>query len=230
MINLYELTNIDAKELTGLNLYQFADTNNSMLFATVLPAVFVGRDVSSEAYIPDNQYGVGLVRYAGFGGPVYFDAGNIFCSLVVDSVPGGKQNIIDYIQKSLMDLGISTTHEPGTNDILLDGKKISGVSYIEKDLKINAAFFLSLHIDFAIAKAVMILTKHTANLEERAIGINDVLGKPVTSEQIKESLVNNFENYFSGIPSKAVINNKATEPYMVQASDAEWIKYGQKLS
>lgn len=195
-MKILEFSNQAGREHCAIEKLLIEQNQNIFVFATLQPTVFIGYNVKYEAYNPNNKYNVPVTRFTGQGGPVYFDAGNIKTFLIADDVPDAKNNCIAWIIKSMADLGITLTNPDKSNDLLLGDKKVCGVSYLPINGKAQLAFFFSLHIDFDIAADVMFLTKNETDLKLRAIGINDVLKDPITAQQIKIALSNNFNQFW----------------------------------
>jgi lipoate-protein ligase A len=225
MANYYEKINQDARENSALEKTLIDKNENFLLCGTIQKSVFIGTGVSSTTF-NENDDGVILTRYNGNGGPVYFDEGNIKCSLLLDHIDNGQTVCHEWIGKSLKDLGIETTSSG--NDIYLNGKKICGIGTKTIGDKIFLPFFISLYIDFEIASRVMNLTKHTDNLQERAIGVNQVLEQPISAEQIINALKLNFNSFWgTELQDFVFVPDLEYEKCLEQYNSDEWIKYGR---
>ncbi|MBN2222483.1 MAG: lipoate--protein ligase family protein, partial [Vallitaleaceae bacterium] len=96
------------------------------------PSIIIGRNQSAHAeinedYVEANQ--IPIVRRLSGGGAVFHDLGNLnFCFITqVSSVhsPKSFEEFTQPIRKALQAIGILAEFS-GRNDLLLDGKKISG--------------------------------------------------------------------------------------------------------
>ena len=95
------------------------------------PAVIIGRNQNTLAeintdFIQKNK--INVTRRNTGGGAVYHDLGNINYSYIVNFTEGKSVNFADFavpVIKTLAEMGI-TAEFSGRNDILIDGKKISG--------------------------------------------------------------------------------------------------------
>lgn len=232
MANFYEVYNQDPREHCALEKAIITAGDNAFLFTTLTSAVFIGTDISSNVFVWDNPDGVILTRYNGTGGPVFFNTGNIKTSLLLDSFSDAQQICKDWIVASLKDIGIDAVAGEGdSNDVMLEGKKICGIGTKDIGDKVFLPFFFTLDIDFDIANRCMNLTKHTEDIRERAIGINQVLRTPITADQIRDALKVRFEEYFGERLrdtelSKALIDSKDTNLQEVY-NHPDWLKYGR---
>ena len=94
-------------------------------------AIIVGRHQNTAAEINEEyvkEKGIRVVRRLSGGGAVYHDLGNLNFTFIVDAEPGQKVDLRRFCQPiadTLGELGANATVD-GRNDILIDGKKISG--------------------------------------------------------------------------------------------------------
>jgi lipoate-protein ligase A len=234
MTPLYTVIDQNGRDHCALEKALLDAGNNFLLLATVQRSVFIGTDISSLQFNWDNTDGVTLTRYNGTGGPVFFDEGNIKTAFLTDFRPDGLTNCANWIIDALSTIGINATHTQDSNDIMLGDKKICGISNVDEHTvsgtKSYLAFFFSLNIDFTIAANVMTLTKHTTDLQERAIGINQATTLQITYEQVFQALANSYTSYWgdSLTPSslsQAILDAKASE--LSQFNDMNWLLYGQ---
>ena len=94
-------------------------------------AIIVGRHQNTAAEINEEfvkAHNIKVVRRLSGGGAVYHDLGNLNFTFIVDAQPGQKVDLRRFCQPiadTLCALGANATVD-GRNDILIDGKKISG--------------------------------------------------------------------------------------------------------
>jgi len=234
MTSFYEANQQSGIENCAMEKSIIDKSEDSFLFSTLKPCVFIGKNVSSDTFNWVNKDGVELTRYSGTGGPVYFNDGNIKCTLVINRKIVNRLKLCkNWIQTSLSDIGIPTTSNLGSNDISLYAKKICGVSTIENDKKTLFFFFFSLDIDFDVASRVMVLKKHSSDLRDRAAGINQIFEEKITAEQIKNSLKTRFNEYFNDSLQDSLIDDdlqKEMSENLEFFQDQDWIKYGRKFA
>lgn len=202
-----------------------------LLLTTVSPGVFIGTNVGYNAYVPGNEYGVPVTRYNGNGGPVYFDDGNIKTSFLINDNPRAFEICTAWVIRALNELGVDAQNVQGTNDITLNGKKIAGIGNVVIGNKRFMPFFITLNLNFDIASNVMVLTKHTDDIRERSVGINQVLETPITAEQVFAKLEEFYSHYWdepieieSELPED--IKTDATNNLALFNSES-WLLYGE---
>lgn len=95
------------------------------------PAIIIGRNQNTLAEINTDfvrENNINVTRRNTGGGAVYHDLGNVNYSYIVNFEEGRSINFADFavpVINTLAELGISAEFS-GRNDILIDGKKISG--------------------------------------------------------------------------------------------------------
>lgn len=94
-------------------------------------AIIIGRHQNTSAEINEEyvrEKGISVVRRLSGGGAVYHDLGNLNFTFIVDAEEGQKVDLRRFCQPiadTLCALGAKATVD-GRNDILIDGRKISG--------------------------------------------------------------------------------------------------------
>ncbi len=102
-----------------------------LLFYINQPSIIVGRNQNTIQEINVDyvkEHDIIVVRRLSGGGAVYHDFGNLCFSFIVPNSPGNFHNFRKFTQpviKVLMKMGVPAELS-GRNDILVDGKKISG--------------------------------------------------------------------------------------------------------
>lgn len=133
------------------------------------------------------QEGVNLVRRQSGGGAVYQDLGNtIFTFLSPRSEYDRKRNF-DIIIKALAKFGIKA-EQSGRNDILVNGKKISGSAFKENPSKAFHHGTLLINVD--LSKLNDLLTPHPKKLEAK--GTSSVKARVANLAEFNPSINHNL--------------------------------------
>ena len=96
-------------------------------------AVIIGRNQNTAEEINPafiQEHGIAVVRRMTGGGAVYHDLGNLNYSFITDAGDAALQNLSRFTQpvcRALETMGVAA-ESSGRNDILVDGKKVSGVA------------------------------------------------------------------------------------------------------
>ncbi|MDD7362626.1 MAG: lipoate--protein ligase [Peptoniphilus sp.] len=147
------------------------------------------------------EHDITVVRRLSGGGAVYHDLGNLnftFISPVDDLESLDFKRFCEPIAEAIRDLGADARVE-GRNDILIDGKKISGNSQYIKDGKVMHHGTLLFNSDLTmIGEALITKDKYKSNaasasIFSRVTNIRDCLKEKKTMEQFKDSLVKHFK-------------------------------------
>lgn len=103
--------------------------------------VVIGQNQCTAAEINADaieRYGVNVVRRSTGGGAVYHDLGNLNYSFITDEIEGDKtafEKFTGPVVAALRNLGL-IAETSGRNDILVDGKKVSGIAQRHLDGRI----------------------------------------------------------------------------------------------
>ena len=79
-----------------------------------------------------NQDNITLARRSSGGGAVYHDLGNLNFTFILPNKFYDKRKQLEVVQKALKEFNLISTFS-GRNDLLIDGYKISGQAYLERD-------------------------------------------------------------------------------------------------
>lgn len=175
------------------------------------------QSVEQEVNVAEaKKRGLKITRRPSGGGAVLFDEKQLYYSIVAkwDSkiLPKGASSCFrkaaDGLINALKEFGLTGTFA-GKNDILVDGKKISGNAQTNKwGAKIQHGTFL---VDFDVATASRVLkiprekvvdkgiraTTTKKMIEERVTTLNQVLGRKVSKKEAKEALKKGFAKALS---------------------------------
>lgn len=160
--------------------------------------VVIGRN--QNAYIEcDIEFAeknnIRIARRMSGGGAVYHDLGNLNYTVIYRDGMCSRDLISDFLLKSLLDVGVDS-QVGGRNDILLNGKKISGTAYyhgegftyqhgcilIDTDIPLMSAL-LRPHMDKLVSKGIRSVRSRVANISE--------FDTSVTTSQLRDSLMKN---------------------------------------
>ena len=164
------------------------------------PTVIFGRNQILENEVNleyCRQHGIEVIRRKSGGGCVYSDKGNIMISYI--SRRGDVAEVFDRylsaLTSCLCGFGIDAVRS-GRNDVLVDGRKVSGNALLQlPDRSIVHGTLLhstDLHaLEQAILPPVEKLRRHgIESVRQRVMNLNDVL--PVGIDKLKEDIVRYF--------------------------------------
>ncbi len=147
------------------------------------------------------EKGIRVARRLTGGGAVYHDEGNLNFTYIVDCKDG---NILDF--KHFATPVINALHKLGTdaefsgrNDLLIDGKKISGSSqFIAKGRVLNhGCIMLDSNLSNVIGalkpKDAKFDSKSTKSVRSRVTTINENLPNPISMAEFKQAILNEIQ-------------------------------------
>lgn len=163
------------------------------------PCIVIGRyqNPFAECNLKNMEHmQVQLVRRQSGGGAVYHDQGNLCFTLIGNKETATKEENFSLVLKALASLGLSCELS-GRNDILLDGKKISGNAFqttptkfchhgtllVSSDLSVMSNYLTPSSTKLA-SKAVKSVSSRVGNLKE---GREDI-----TNEMVQQALIDAF--------------------------------------
>lgn len=174
-------------------------------------AIIVGRHQNTGAEINEEfvkEKHIRVVRRLSGGGAVYHDMGNLNFTFIVDAQPGQKVDLRKFCQPiadTLCKLGANATVD-GRNDILIDGKKVSGnAQYVRQNRVMHHGTILfdsnmsvigeALKPDPAKAQA-----KGVKSVRSRVTNVRPCLDRDMTLEEFRDALsqslmTDGFERY-----------------------------------
>ena len=144
-----------------------------------------------------------LMRRGTGGGAVYHDLGNINFSFIVDKSLYDIRKQLSVIQDALLSYGLRTEIS-GRNDLTCEGRKFSGNAFAKGQrnnlhhgtilIKTDGAM-MQRYLNVDKAK----LMKHgVSSVRSRVVNLSE-LTPELTSESIKQPLINSFEKVYGGI-------------------------------
>jgi len=181
--------------------YIFLD--DDVLFPYMMqPAVQIGK--FQNAYEEINQpymdeHGIKMIRRETGGGAIYLDDQNMSFSFLVDGdtdVYGNYAGLYEPVVKALKKLGVDHVEQQGRNDLVLDGKKISGAAMTIQNGRIYAGY--SLLLDPNYEAMVSVLNPNQKKIESHGIqSVRSRVGsiRPHLAPEHQEMTVWDFTDY-----------------------------------
>ncbi len=184
----------------ALEEYLFKNTKDNWFFLWQNDnAVIIGKNQVALKEVDSriaNENGTKIVRRMTGGGAVYHDMGNINYSYIVNSEDTGicferyTKAVIDY----LATLGV-TAEFGGRNDILVDGKKVSGnAQHIASGRVLHHGTMLfNANLQYAgsvlTPESVKMQGKGVASVKSRITNISEYLKEPMTTPEFIQGLL-----------------------------------------
>ncbi|WP_372714707.1 lipoate--protein ligase [Ilyobacter sp.] len=191
--------------------------------------VVVGRNQNTHEEI-NHEYvrmnNINVVRRLSGGGAVYHDGGNLNFTFITDAT---KDNVNNYkkftepVVSSLNLMGVMAEFS-GRNDIVIDGKKISGNAQYYFGNRLLHHGTLLFDADLAILGKVLnvktdkIESKGIKSVRSRVTNIYPYLKEKVNIDEFKKKLILNLlmggaENYILSDKENLIVENLAEEKY-----------------
>ena len=177
------------------------DVNESyLLFYINEPSIIIGKnqntaeEINTE-YVEEN--GIKVVRRLSGGGAVYHDLGNLNFSFITKDDGESFHNFQKFTEpvvKALKKLGINAELS-GRNDILAEGKKISGNAMFSTRGRMfsHGTLMFDVNVDDVVAslkvKKDKIESKGIKSVRSRVTKIADFLENPITIEEFKSLIL-----------------------------------------
>jgi len=171
-----------------------------LLFYVNAPAIIIGRNQNTVEEIAADLVaarGIRVVRRISGGGAVYHDLGNLNFSFMTRDV-SGRFNRYDKFNGPVVEVlrGLGVPAEiSGRNDILADGRKISGnAQFATTDRMLShGTLLLDSDLDDVSAalrpKAGKIESKGLKSIRSRVANISEFLSAPITVDELRERIL-----------------------------------------
>jgi lipoate---protein ligase len=186
-------------------LRNFATGEDMLLFYINEPSIIIGRNQNTleeinHHYVLENR--IHVVRRLSGGGAVYHDLGNLNFSFITNS---GKENFNNFrkftapVIKALNELGVNA-ELGGRNDILVNGKKISGnAQYITGKRMVSHGTLLfdsdlTQVVEALNVKMSKITSKGIKSVRSRVVNISEHLDRSIDIEGFRTYLINSIFN------------------------------------
>lgn len=166
------------------------------------PAVQIGKfqnayEEADLGYM--KEHGIKMLRRDTGGGAIYLDDKNMsFCFLFPgdNNIFGNYEKLYEPAIKALEKLGVKNLEQEGRNDLMLNGKKISGAAMTLENGRIYAGFSLLLDPDFETI--VSVLNPNQKKIKSH--GIQSIRSRvdsirPHLASEYKDMTVWDFSNY-----------------------------------
>jgi lipoate---protein ligase len=193
-----------------------------LLFYVNAPAIIIGRNQNTvEEIDPDvvAARGITVVRRVSGGGAVYHDLGNLNFSVMTPEV-ASRFNRYDHFTRPVIDV-LRDAGVPaelgGRNDILADGRKISGNAQFARPGRMfsHGTLLLDSNLDDVTAalrpRPGKVESKGVKSIRSRVANISEFLREPLTVDELRERIL---ERIF-GTRDRARIPT-------IEITDADW--------
>jgi lipoate---protein ligase len=193
----------DARINLALEEYVFRSKpadEDVLLFYVNDRAIIIGRNQNTVEEIDGDVVaarGIAVVRRVSGGGAVYHDTGNLNFSFMTPDVKG-RFNRYDQFTRpvidALHDLGVSA-ELGGRNDILVDGRKISGNAQFAAPARMLSHGTLLLDADLDAVTAALrpkpgkVESKGVKSIRSRVANISEFLREPVDVNELRELII-----------------------------------------
>jgi lipoate---protein ligase len=196
-----------------------------LLFYINGPSIIIGRHQNTieeinQPYV--EAHNIRVVRRLSGGGAVYHDLGNLNFSFITQNARENVHNFRKFTEpviKVLQEMGVPAELS-GRNDILADGRKISGnAQYITTRRMFNHGTLLFnsdlSHVQEALnVKQSKIVSKGIKSVRSRVANISEFLKTPMTVEEFKQRVLTGV---FAGASAQGV------PQYLLTAEDWQGI-------
>jgi lipoate-protein ligase A len=195
---------------------RYLDSSDSfLLFYINEPSVIIGKHQNTAEEINSDfieERSIHVVRRLSGGGAVYHDLGNLNFSFITQYDPKRYNNYAEFtgpVIEVLRGLGVNAELS-GRNDIVVEGRKISGnAQFTSRDRMFShGTLLLNSNLDDVVAalrvKAGKIESKGIKSIRSRVANISEFLAEPMPIEEFRRVLL---EGIFGGAPTEYVLTD-----------------------
>lgn len=218
MIFIDNENNFDPRKNLALEehaLRTFDIEHDYLLFYSNEPSVIIGKHQNTIEEINTEfieQRGIHVVRRLSGGGAVYHDHGNLNFSFITKYDPKHFNNYAQFtgpVIRALKKLGIDAELS-GRNDILVEGRKISGnAQFTSRDRMFSHGTLL---FDTNLEDVVSALNVNMGKIESKGIksirsrvaNIAEFLAQPMAIEEFRQFLLENIFEEEGTVPTYAI--------------------------
>ncbi len=181
-------------------LRNFGEHEDYLLFYINAPSIIIGRNQNTLEEINDEyvrKNGITIVRRMSGGGAVYHDLGNLNFSFITQYKKENLHNFKKFTKpviRVLNEMGVNAEMS-GRNDILVDGRKISGNAQFSSGKRMFSHGTLLLDSDLdevtnaLNVKMSKIESKGHKSVRSRVANISEFLEEPMAIEEFRERLL-----------------------------------------
>ena len=176
------------------------DKDSYLLFYVNEPSIIIGKNQNTIEEINTSfveDHGIHVVRRISGGGAVYHDHGNLNFSFITKDDGDSFRNFAKFTEpviEALAQLGVKA-ELLGRNDILVDGKKISGNAQFATKGRMfsHGTLMFDTEIDTVVkalrVKKDKIESKGIKSIRSRVANISDYLEEPMTIDAFKREIL-----------------------------------------
>lgn len=184
-------------------LENFGEKDTYLLFYINKPSIIIGRNQNTIEEINTDyveEKGIKVVRRLSGGGAVYHDEQNLNFSFITKDDGESFQNFAKFLHpiiKVLNKLGVPAEMQ-GRNDIVVEGRKISGNAMFSTKGRMFSHGTLMLDSQLEeLTKALKVKkekieSKGIKSIRSRVANISEFLDEKITMEQFKEAILKNI--------------------------------------
>lgn len=186
-------------------LQNFGLEDSFLLFYINEPSIIIGKNQNTieeinTDYVEENN--IKVVRRLSGGGAVYHDLGNLNYSFITKDDGDSFHNFAKFTEpvvKALNELGVPAVLE-GRNDILVEGRKISGNAQFATKGRMfsHGTLMFDSEIEHVVAALNVnkekIESKGIKSIRSRVANISEYLKEEMTMEQFKEHILRSIFN------------------------------------
>lgn len=181
-------------------LRNFGKDDDYLLFYINAPSIIIGRNQNTLEEINDDyvrKNNIKVVRRMSGGGAVYHDLGNLNFSFITEYKPENLHNFKKFTEpviKVLNEMGVNAEMS-GRNDILVDGRKISGNAQFSSGKRMFSHGTLLLNSDLnevtnaLNVKMSKIQSKGHKSVRSRVANIVEFMDAPIDVEEFRTKLL-----------------------------------------
>jgi lipoate---protein ligase len=189
-------------------LLRHLDTHEDiLLFYINEPSIIVGRNQNTLEEINHEyvrEHGIHVVRRMSGGGTVYHDLGNLNFSFITDYAPSNFRNFRKFTKPVIEVLhGLGVPAElSGRNDILVEGRKISGTAQYSTSKRMfsHGTLLFNAHLENVSealnVKMDKITSKGIKSVRSRVANISEFMQETMTTQAFRQRLL---EGVFAGV-------------------------------
>lgn len=210
--------------------------DDCLLFYINAPSIIIGRNQNTVEEINSavvDERGITVVRRISGGGAVYHDLGNLNFSFITPFLQG-RFNRYDHFTKpvlsTLQALGVPA-ELGGRNDILADGRKISGNAQFATTSRMfsHGTLLFDSNLDDVTAalqpKPGKVESKGVKSIRSRVANISEFVREPLTVAELRERIL---EEIFGTRDRAAIPSIEITDEDWAKVHELRATKYGTR--